>query len=601
MSFITLEPGGSNPPTEQQKAHIRAALGLVAEVNGHLGGTPTAATPPNDAAGLEIANAAFVRTLLAAAESERPRNEYSGTQPPGAGNDNTQGYGPGSVWVDTVAKEAYHCVDATAGAAVWIEGTLSVTEVAAMLSYKLDATEAALADLMEGDPELLRAALGVVEDPSDEGAGGLLVGSNGVTIAGVDGAARLSAGDQYFLLSWKVETTPETPEREFWFFENHTPNVGSYPIFQFNGTANRIFTFQDKSGTVAHLSDCEITGEVLISAPDAVVIDSTHMGKRLRNVSGATRSLVLGSATGDMVGKSFVLDARLNGYSISSNPPVGPNGTVSSIPAGGMYLIRDVAGVWWISGLTTSQVMLLTGDQTVAGAKTYTSPITSTGTPTLGTHVLNRDQADARYDNQLSGEVIVEDYETLLEAIHMGAVLRNLGSPKTLILGAPTGGTAGKTFAVVGSWAFSGNQPQGPVGTVTSVPGGTHIIRAIGTDWVIQTVTANQFIPASQNGDLTVEVVPTGAYTLTNADKGKMLVFDEETNLFATVADLAAVFNVGILARGGAVTLVVTGDLNGVTMGTGVIPQGYEPTSIFKAVSELVATGSIGAITEFTP
>jgi hypothetical protein len=162
---------------------------------------------------------------------------------------------------------------------------------------------------------------------------------------------------------------------------------------------------------------------------------------------------------------------------------------------------------------------------------------------------------------------------------------------------------AGKTFAVAGPWNFSVNQPQGPVGTVTSVPGGTHIIRAIGLGWVIQTATANQFIPASQNGDLTVEVAFTeyGEYTLTNADKGKMLIFDEAANLYATVADLSAVFNVGILARGGAVTLVVTGDLNGVTTGTGVIPQGYEPTSIFKAVSELVATGSIGAITEFTP
>jgi len=133
------------------------------------------------------------------------------------------------------------------------------------------------------------------------------------------------------------------------------------------------------------------------------------MGMRVRNVSGATRSLVLGSASGDMVGKSFVLDARLNGFTISANPPVGPNGTVSSIPAGGMYLIRDVAGVWWISGLTTSQVMLLTGDQTVAGAKTFTSPIVATGTPTLGTHVLNRDQADLRGGRNVSSRLASDE------------------------------------------------------------------------------------------------------------------------------------------------------------------------------------------------
>lgn len=39
---------------------------------------------------------------------------------PGAGNDNTQGYAVGSVWVDTVTDRAYTCVDATTGAAVWV-------------------------------------------------------------------------------------------------------------------------------------------------------------------------------------------------------------------------------------------------------------------------------------------------------------------------------------------------------------------------------------------------------------------------------------------------------------------------------------------------
>jgi hypothetical protein len=277
--------------------------------------------------------------------------------------------------------------------------------VKAVIAGKLTADPAELALLLEEDPELLREALGVAQDPSDEGAGGLLVGANGVTFAGTDGVGRLSAGDQFFTFWWDSNTQPERP---FWALDNSTLNTAFFPSFSFSGTANRIFSFQDKSGTVAHLSDCEITGEVLISAPDTVVIDATHMGQRIRNLSGATRTLVLGSAAGEMVGKSFVLDARTHGFTISGNAPVGPNGTVSSIPAGGIYLIRDVAGVWWISGLTTSQVMLLTGDQTVAGAKTFTSPIVATGTPTLGTHVLNRDQADARYGNQLFAELAAD-------------------------------------------------------------------------------------------------------------------------------------------------------------------------------------------------
>ena len=42
---------------------------------------------------------------------------------PAAGNDSTQNYEPGSVWVDTTANLAYICLDASAAAAVWTEIT----------------------------------------------------------------------------------------------------------------------------------------------------------------------------------------------------------------------------------------------------------------------------------------------------------------------------------------------------------------------------------------------------------------------------------------------------------------------------------------------
>ena len=321
--------------------------------------------------------------------------------------------------------------------------------VKAVIAGKLNADPAALALLLEDEPELLREALGVAQDPSDEGAGGLLVGANGVTFTGTDGVGRISAGDQFFTFWWDSDTQPERP---FWLLDNSTLNTAFYPSFSFSGTANRVFTFQDKSGTVAHLSDCEITGEVLISAADVVVIDSTHMGMRVRNVSGATRSLVLGSAFGAMAGKSFVLDARLHGFTISANPPVGPNGTVSSIPAGGMYLIRDVAGTWWISGLTTSQVMLLTGDQTVAGAKTFTSPIVATGTPTLGTHVQNRDQADARYGEWRRAQLVADEAGPTESAAYVDSAVLTLPlTPGTWEFESLEHVGAGAAFATAGA------------------------------------------------------------------------------------------------------------------------------------------------------
>lgn len=45
------------------------------------------------------------------------------TTAPAITNDNTEGYGVGSVWIDTATDKAYICVDDSTGAAVWKETT----------------------------------------------------------------------------------------------------------------------------------------------------------------------------------------------------------------------------------------------------------------------------------------------------------------------------------------------------------------------------------------------------------------------------------------------------------------------------------------------
>lgn len=48
-----------------------------------------------------------------------PKQNLTGSTPPGASNDNTQGYAVGSVWFDSTTKQFYICQDASTGAAVW--------------------------------------------------------------------------------------------------------------------------------------------------------------------------------------------------------------------------------------------------------------------------------------------------------------------------------------------------------------------------------------------------------------------------------------------------------------------------------------------------
>jgi hypothetical protein len=47
------------------------------------------------------------------------KNNYTATAAPAVGNDNTQGYGVGSEWIDTTNKKRYSCLDASTGAAIW--------------------------------------------------------------------------------------------------------------------------------------------------------------------------------------------------------------------------------------------------------------------------------------------------------------------------------------------------------------------------------------------------------------------------------------------------------------------------------------------------
>lgn len=49
---------------------------------------------------------------------------------PAVGDDDADGYLPGSLWVDTTADRAYVCLDASTGAAVWVEVTNLVSAVA---------------------------------------------------------------------------------------------------------------------------------------------------------------------------------------------------------------------------------------------------------------------------------------------------------------------------------------------------------------------------------------------------------------------------------------------------------------------------------------
>ncbi|KPJ66514.1 MAG: hypothetical protein AMJ43_07730, partial [Coxiella sp. DG_40] len=61
-----------------------------------------------------------------------PKVNYTATAAPTVNDDDTEGYSVGSTWIDISADEAYRCLDATTGAAFWIETTLTSDELGSM-------------------------------------------------------------------------------------------------------------------------------------------------------------------------------------------------------------------------------------------------------------------------------------------------------------------------------------------------------------------------------------------------------------------------------------------------------------------------------------
>jgi len=71
-------------------------------------------------------------------------NNFSATAAPSATNDENEGYAVGSQWYDQTNDDMYHCMDATASAAVWVQGDIVAADLGGMaLLDKADQTLAA--------------------------------------------------------------------------------------------------------------------------------------------------------------------------------------------------------------------------------------------------------------------------------------------------------------------------------------------------------------------------------------------------------------------------------------------------------------------------
>lgn len=91
-------------------------------------------------------------------------NKFDATIPPGATNDSTEGYSVGSSWIDVSGGNAYTCIDATEGAAVWnLTGDSGIDPAElALLNGALPATVVASKAAIYGADSMLAILAGAI-------------------------------------------------------------------------------------------------------------------------------------------------------------------------------------------------------------------------------------------------------------------------------------------------------------------------------------------------------------------------------------------------------------------------------------------------------
>lgn len=96
--------------------------GTVTSVNGASGASGFALTGTVTSAGsitFSISNAANARTTLGIDDIATKKSNLSAAVAPTVNEDSGDGYGIGSLWIDTSADNVYIATDVTVGAALW--------------------------------------------------------------------------------------------------------------------------------------------------------------------------------------------------------------------------------------------------------------------------------------------------------------------------------------------------------------------------------------------------------------------------------------------------------------------------------------------------
>lgn len=203
------------------------------------------------------------------------KNNYGATAAPVVGDDTDDGYSPGSIWIDTTNDNAYVCLDATAGAAVWeqIDGGASSgfmggeNETMSHYARSQSISSGSWQDLNLTQRSWEEGSGDVTFSGSNYGDKTIDIGSDGVYLVSIK---LKMAGDTS---AWSGgiriggSTRPHLPELELSFNANDTPTLSTSTVVPLYATDILRFQALQDSGSNMTVSDGTITLVKLFGLP----------------------------------------------------------------------------------------------------------------------------------------------------------------------------------------------------------------------------------------------------------------------------------------------------------------------------------------------
>jgi hypothetical protein len=310
---------------------------------------------------------------------EIPINNFTATSAPSLTDDETEGYTGGSKWYDSVGGEAYLCVDPAEGAAVWIKTTLTADELgSAAFTSSTDyatAAQGALADSAIQAGDLGSAAYAATTDfaaATHTHTVGDIVSVSSQRLLGRH-AGGSGAGQEV--------------------------TVGNG--LEFSGSGIRREALTGDVTATAGSNTTTIANGAVTEAKCNSTINTALTNERVPTEAGLTTKFSTEKTTPVNADGIAIFD------SAASNAPKKVTWT----------------NAWlnYFKGLADALYVGLTGNQTVAGNKTFSGELSATGvTLDDGSKVVTRETLDTRYlINMVTGRY---DFPLMIEAFQRNFV-----------------------------------------------------------------------------------------------------------------------------------------------------------------------------------